>query len=207
MKLSLPSFLAWLSILSGGALSVFCNTGWLNPSHIPALSQLQPQMGTIVRDHEIPVNPEVLGDLPPETFTFQSVIGPEAQEGRLYVAYYQRARRWTGRPHDLDVCYRAMGFEELQVETWHTPSGAAVWSRIFQRDDEVVRVVHWLQKPGLLPGPEKALQRLSRLFSAGGLRQDIASVYFEFPLNSSPSKPELLSAADTLIRNLESLWQ
>jgi len=164
-------------------------------------------MEAMNREHEIPVQPEVLGDLPPESFTFQSVRGPHGQEGRLYVAYYQRARRWTGRPHDLDVCYRAMGFQQLQVEVWHTPAGASVWARTFQRGEERVKVVHWLQKPGQLPGPEKALQRLLRLFSKDGLRQDIASVYFEFPQASAPTKKEFLSAADSLIQNLENLWQ
>lgn len=199
--------LAWLSLLVGGLLSLITGTGWLNPAVTPDLQQLPKQFGPFAHEYEIEVDPIVLGDLPPEQFTFQSVVGPNGQTGNLYLAYYTRGRRWSGRPHDVNVCFRSLGFTELSVETLQTAKGAVLWSRVFANEERTVRVVHWQQKPGTAPGPQGPLHMLSRLFTPYGLRQDIASVYMEFDLESAPSGEELAAAAQELIDQLEKLWQ
>lgn len=198
--------LAWLSLALGGLLSYLCNTGMV-PTIAPDLQLLQAEMGPVVRNYEIPVEAAILGDLPPERFTFQSIAGPEGQEGRLYVAYYKRSRRWSGRPHDLDICYRSMGYSELETEQWEVPGGGLVWGRVFEKPDRKVRVVHWLQNPGLAPGPDSVIKKISRLTTAHGLRQDIASIYMEFDYEGAPSKEALSEAAQAVIDDVESLWR
>ncbi|PCJ55644.1 MAG: hypothetical protein COA70_00770 [Planctomycetota bacterium] len=199
--------LAWGLLLFGGGVSLFCNSGVLNPSVLPNLSLLEPQLGPFARDFEIEVDPELLGDLPPETFTFQNILGPDGQYGRMYIAYYSRGRRWSGRPHDLQVCYRAMGYAESGVDTLITKSGAVLWSRVFQRENQTVKVIHWLQKPGRQPKEEGFSDHLQRVFQKNGLRQDVASIYFEFDLADAPSDEAFAGAAEELIRQVESLWE
>ena len=199
--------LAWGILLLGGGISLFCNSGLLNPSVTPNLAQLQEQIGPFARDFEIEVDPELLGDLPPETFTFQNILGPDGQYGRMYIAYYSRGRRWSGRPHALEVCYRAMGYTELDVQTLSTPSGARLWSRIFERESQTVKVIHWLQKPGRLPKEESFSHHLGRIFTKNGLRQDVASIYFEFDLADAPSDEAFLAASEELIAQVEGLWE
>jgi len=199
--------LAWGLLLLGGGVSLFCNSGLLNPSVIPDLNLLEPQLGLFARDFEIEVDPELLGDLPPETFTFQNILGPDGQYGRMYIAYYSRGRRWSGRPHDLQVCYRAMGYTESDVNTLTTKSGAVLWSRVFQRENQTVKVIHWLQKPGRLPKEEGAWDHLQRVFQKNGLRQDVASIYFEFDLADAPSDEAFAGAAEELMGQVESLWE
>jgi hypothetical protein len=199
--------LAWLSLIVGGLFSLLTDTGWLNPAVAPDLQLLPKQFGSFAHNYEIEVDPIVLGDLPPERFTFQSIAGPEGQLGSLYVAYYTRGRRWSGRPHDVNVCFRSLGYTELSAELLHTAKGAILWSRVFTNEERTVRVVHWQQKPGTLPGPQGPFFMLSRLFSPYGLRQDIASAYMEFDLESAPAPEELAAAAQVLIDQLEKLWQ
>ncbi|MFK5956133.1 MAG: exosortase-associated EpsI family protein [Planctomycetota bacterium] len=199
--------LAWFLILFGGGISLLCNSGWINPSITPDLALLETQIGPFARDFEIEVDPELLGDLPPERFTFQNIIGPNGQYGRLYIAYYSRGRRWSGRPHDLQVCYRAMGYTELEVDSLKTESGAVLWSRIFQRGNQTVKVIHWLQKPGRLPKEEGVSDHLQRILTKNGLRQDVASIYFEFDLADAPSDEAFIAASDDLISQVEALWE
>lgn len=198
--------LAWGALLLGGALSYLVNTGVV-ASVPPDLTKMAPEMGSIVRNYEIEFPIEALGDLPPERFTFQSIAGPDGQEGRLFVSYYKRSRRWSGRPHDLDVCYRSMGYAERDTEVWQTPEGATLWSRIFENQERKVRVVHWLQTPGTLPGPVSLLDKLGRIGDSDGLRQDIASVYLEFELETAPDKEALVSASQAVIEDLDRLWR
>lgn len=199
--------LAWGLLLFGGGVSLFCNSGLLNPSILPDLALLDQELGPFTRDFEIEVDPELLGDLPPETFTFQNIVGPDGQFGRMYIAYYSRGRRWSGRPHDLQVCYRAMGYAELEVESLPTDSGAELWSRVFQREGQTVKVIHWLQKPGRAPKEESFSDHLGRLFTKNGLRQDVASIYFEFDLADAPSDAAYLDASVELIAQVEKLWE
>ncbi|MHC4823528.1 MAG: exosortase-associated EpsI family protein [Planctomycetota bacterium] len=198
--------IAWLALVAGGALSLLCNSGWVNPSQVPELHDIHAEMGPLKANYTIDVDPGILGDLPPEAFLFQSLAGPDGQEGRLYIAYYTRGRRWSGRPHDVDVCYRSMGYQELSAHQIETPSGSILWSRVFERGDETKRVVHWLQKPGRAPGPESVWDLLWLLGSPSGLRQDIASIYLEFDLETAPSETDLADAAQALIEEVETLW-
>jgi hypothetical protein len=199
--------IAWLSLIAGGLLSLVTDTGLLNPAVTPDLTQLHAQMGDFERNFEIEVDPIVLGDLPPERYTFQSIAGPDNQEGRLYIAYYTRGRRWSGRPHDVDVCFRSLGFQELETSTLTTSSGAVLWSRIFANEEDTVRVVHWQQRPGVLPGPQGPFHMISRLFAAQGLRQDIASIYMEFSVDDAPAEADYAAAAQVVIDQIEELWQ
>jgi hypothetical protein len=203
----LAPILAWGLLLIGGCFSAFCNTGILNPSILPDLALLDQELGPFTRDSEIEVDPELLGDLPPESFTFQSILGPDGQFGHMYIAYYSRGRRWSGRPHDLQVCYRAMGYTELEVNTLPTSSGAKLWSRVFQRGSQTVKVIHWLQKPGRLPKEEDIADHIKLLFSKNGMRQDVASIYFEFDLVDAPSDADFLAASEKLIAQVETLWK
>lgn len=207
MKLTrlLPK-VAWTSLILGGLTSILTDTGWLNTPISPDFSQLQEQLGPLNRKFEIEVDPAVLGDCPPERFSFQSVIGPDSQDGVLYIAYYQRGRRWSGRPHDVNVCYRSMGYKETDARLIQTVEGAQLWSRVFENDSRKVRVVHWLQRPGVVPGDESALTSLKMLFSPQGVRQDIASAYFEFDLDGAPTEAQLAAGAQALIEQLEILW-
>ena len=198
--------LAWSSLALGAVLSYLCNTGMV-PSVAPDLDAMAPTMGPIERNYEIEFPIAALGDLPPERFTFQSIAGPDGQEGRLFLSYYERSRRWSGRPHDLDVCYRSMGYAELETEIWKTPSGATLWARVFENQQRKVRVVHWLQTPGTPPGPVSLLDKLSRITDSQGLRQDIASIYLEFDLETAPDKAALIAASEAVIDDLEILWR
>jgi hypothetical protein len=202
----LPKF-AWLSLTIGGLLSLGTQSGWLKSPIVPDLQEIPSQMGPIKRNYEIEVDPIILGDLPPERYSFQSIQGPDGQEGCMYIAYYTRGRRWSGRPHDVNVCFRSLGFDELQTETLQTASGAILWSRIFHNEERTVRVVHWQQRPGVLPGSQGPLHILRRLFSPNGLRQDIASIYLEFDLDTAPLDKDLAAAAQVIIDQIEQLWQ
>jgi hypothetical protein len=106
----------------------------------------------------------------------------------------------------VDVCFRALGWNELDSRPIETPSGAKLQLTDFQREEEQIRVVYWQQRPSLQPGSQSASQHLARLGTVDALRQDIASVYFEFPVTSAPTDHEFSLAADALILSLESLW-
>ncbi|MCP4093304.1 MAG: hypothetical protein GY747_07635 [Planctomycetes bacterium] len=204
--LSLLPKIAWTSLLLGGAMSLMTDTGWMNTPVTPDLSQLE-DFGPVKRNYEIEVDPAILGDFPPERFTFQSIAGPDGQEGRMYIAYYKRGRRWSGRPHDVNVCYRSMGFKELDAKVLKSTEGAELWSRVFQSETRTVRVVHWLQRPGILPGAESPLTSLKMMATPEGVRQDISSAYFEFDLEGAPSEEQLAESAQVVINQLEDLWK
>ena len=124
----------------------------------------------------------------------------------MYLAYFERGLRWSGYPHPVDICYRSLGFEDLDARVLWTQAGARLSVHDFDREGEQVRVLHWQQRPSLVPGTEDAGALLGRLRTVDGLRQDVASIYFEFPLAGAPSDAELASAAADLIPALESLW-
>jgi uncharacterized protein DUF3485 len=199
--------LSWFSLIAGGLLSLITSTGWFNPAVTPDLQKFPAQMGPFLRNYEIEVDPLILGDLPPERYSFQSIAGPDGQEGRLYIAYYARSRRWSGRPHDVNVCFRSQGFEEFQTETLLTTRGAVLWSRVFRKPEREVRVVHWQQRPGTLPSPREPFDTLRRLLTPQGLRQDVASIYLEFDLDTAPQDKDLAAASQAIIDQIEQLWQ
>jgi hypothetical protein len=133
----------------------------------------------------------------------------QGREGRLFLAYYARAQRWSGRPHDLEKCYAAAGWSEREahrLEGAHHP-----WSRLFERpgaegEREAVRVVHWLERPGpdedrLAPG-----ELLSRLVGGNGFRPDVVSAYFEFAADDAPGDQAAAAAVAALSAALEDAW-
>jgi hypothetical protein len=206
---SLLRILAFLTLGLGGAIAWGSSTGILNPRVEPALEELPLQFGPLrhVLTHD--VDSGLLGDLPPDLFTFQDLSDEAGNVGKLYIAYYKRGRRWSGRPHDLTICYRAIGYDMLGGRLRRLGDGSEVWMRRFTstKTGEEITVVHWLQRPGLLPGHDGAADYLGRMTSLQGLRQDVASVYLEFPSAAMPGEQQLLDAAQAVIDSLATVWK
>ena len=197
---------AWALLLSAGALAHLVSLGTVNPSVEPDLGQVQEAIGPIQLGEIYEVDPLDLGALPPTTLLFQQLRTSTGGEGRMYIAYFERGLRWSGYPHAVDVCFRSLGWEDLAARTLQTSSGARLSLHDFDREGEQVRVLHWQQRPSLVPGSENASALLGRLRTVDGLRQDVASIYFEFPLADAPSDAELIEAAESLIQTLDTLW-
>ena len=197
---------SWLLLFCAGTLSHLSSRGVLNPTVMPNLEGLPYQFGSLTRGDLYEVDPLAMGSLPPDRFLYQEVLTPAGASGLCYLAYFERGKRWSGYPHNVDVCFRSLGWNELDSRAIETPGGAKLQLTDFQREEEQIRVVYWQQRPSLLPGSQSASQHLARLGSVDVLRQDIASVYFEFPVTSAPTDEEFGLAADALILSLESLW-
>lgn len=205
MKNPLPLF-AISALLLGGVISWGSSTGLLNPGAEPDLEALPVQFGPLHRTTIYQVDSGLLGDLPPDRFTFQEIEDEEGHSGKLYIAYYHRGRRWSGRPHELTICYRAIGYDYLGGTTRELADGSIVrWSTFTRKGEEIV-VVHWLQRPGLQPGHESASDYLGRMTTLDGLRQDVASVYLEFPAAAAPPEAALLDAAEAVSHSLAQVW-
>lgn len=197
---------AWVLLLSAGALAHLVSLGTVNPSVEPDLTKVQGSLGPIELGEVYQVDPLDLGALPPTTLLFQQLKTAQGSEGRMYVAYFERGLRWSGYPHAVDVCFRSLGWEDLASRKLETSSGARLSLHDFDREGEQVRLLHWQQRPSLVPGTEDAAALLGRLRTVDGLRQDVASIYFEFPLAEAPSDEELIEAAENLIQHLDALW-
>lgn len=191
----------------GGAISWGSSTGLLNPGAEPQLDQLPKQFGALEHVITYEVDSGLLGDLPPDRFTFQDLKDEQGNIGKLYVAYYRRGRRWSGRPHELTICYRAMGYHMLGGVERPLADGSRVRWTTFTKEGKEIQVVHWLQRPGLQPGHDSAGDYLGRMTSLDGLRQDVASVYLEFPVEASPSDEVLLEAAQAVSDALAASWK
>jgi uncharacterized protein DUF3485 len=198
--------LAWLLLFCAGTLSHLSSRGILNPTVMPKLESLPSHFGPLSRAESYELDPLSLGSIAPDRFLYQEVLTPAGDSGLCYLAYFERGKRWSGYPHNVDVCYRSLGWSELDSRIIETPGGARLQLTDFQREDKQIRVVYWQQRPSLLPGFQTAAQHLARLGSLDALRQDIASVYFEFPVSSAPTDEEFGLAAHALILSLESLW-
>ncbi|MSR61558.1 MAG: exosortase-associated EpsI family protein [Planctomycetes bacterium] len=195
---------AWLALFAGAGFTFLVERGYLGAAVAPDLALLPAHIGTLEVLEEIPLEPGSLGTQPPERYAFRRVLDARGAEGRLFVAYYARAQRWSGRPHDVEKCYAALGWQELEARRLveaHRP-----WSRLFEREGETIRVVHWLERPGPDEDQLEWRQLGSRLSSLRGFRPDVASVYLEFPAAAAPSDAEAEQAADELSRALEQLW-
>jgi len=199
--------LAIASLVLGGTITWGSATGWLNPGQNLPLSALGQQFGPLhsVLIHD--VDSGLLGDLPPDSFTFQTVQDDADREGLLYIAYYRRSRRWSGRPHELTICYRAIGYDLLDGRQLQTAAGSRYWLHHFSREGKEVQVLHWLQRPGMLPGEEGVLDHLKRIFSPQGLRQDVVSAYLEFPVEAGLGEDTLLLAATAISEDLAEIWK
>jgi hypothetical protein len=204
--------LPWLALYLCAGFSCLVESGALGRAVAPDLARLPSRLGTLEVLEELPVDPAAFGKQPPERTTFRRVRDAHGREGRLFVAYYERAQRWSGRPHDLEKCYAAQGWQEREAH--RLEHAHRLWSRLFARagegeaedDAKAIRVLHWLE----LPGPDR--DRLdwrelrSRVASGRGFRQDVASVYLEFPADAAPDERELVTAVSALSAALEGLW-
>lgn len=197
---------AWTALALGGALSWGTATGFLNPVAAPALDDLPAQLGLLSTLAVFEVDPGLLGEWPPDGFTYRRVADPAGREGLLYAAWFERGRRWSGRPHELEICYQVAGWEpETRRRLW-TAAGASFTAQDFHSDQGRIRVFHWTQQPGLAPGSESVGGYLRRMMGPSRLRQDMASIYLEFPLEQAPEDAVAAEAAGLLMDWLETAW-
>ncbi len=198
------SVLPWLALYLCAAFSFSIERGLLGAAHAPELGDLPTRLGTLTLGPELELEPGALGNQPPERYAFRLVEDELGNQGRLFVAYYQRAQRWSGRPHDVEKCYAALGWKEREahrLEEAHRP-----WSRRFERDGRMIRVVHWLERPGPDEDRLDLRQLCARLASGRGFRPDVASIYLEFEDDFAPGDAEAAAAVAALSRALEELW-
>ena len=197
---TLSSALLLLSAGFAGAVE----QGLLARARCPDLATLPAELGPLTLGPEIPFDPAALGETPPEAFTFRAVTDAEGRAGQLFIAYYARAQRWSGRPHDVDRCFTALGYTEREVHTLdeaHRP-----WSRRFEQDGQAIRVVHWLERPGDDANALGLAPLVARLVDGSGFRPDVCSVYFEFPADAAPDDGEAAAAVAALSRTLDVRW-
>ena len=197
-------FASWLLLFVSGAFSLLIESGLVCAPVAPDLARLPARLGAFELGPELAFDPSSLGEQPPERYTFRSVQDGQGHEGRLFIGYYRRAQRWSGRPHDLDKCYAAQGWEEREahrLDEAHRP-----WSRLFEREGTAVRVVHWLERPGADDDALDGRELAARLGSLRGFRPDVASIYFEFAADATPAEAALAGAVHALSATLETLW-
>lgn len=199
---------AWLTLYVCAGFAGLVEAGLLGRAVAPDLAGLPARIGPLELVEELPLDPATLGEQPPERSAFLRVRDARGHEGRLFLAYYARAQRWSGRPHDVEKCYAALGWQERsahRLDEAHRP-----WSRLFVRageqGEESIRVVHWLERPG--PDQDRLAPRelVARLSSARGFRPDVVSLYLEFPAGAEPDDAECAAVAAELSRLLESRW-
>lgn len=199
--------MAWILVALGGLATWGAATGVLNPRRTPALEELADPAGALRTLRAYDVDYGLLGDQPPDAWSFRRIGDGAGHEGLLYVAYFERGRRWSGRPHELSVCYRANGWTPIGAgQELRTSQGARAQVHRFERDGDRIRVIHWVQTPGLLPGSESFAGYLRRIFGPARLRQDVASVYLEFPDSQTPGEAVLQEAVGAWMVSLEALW-
>ena len=144
--------LAWLALTLAGTLTWLVGNGEVAASRAPDLAGLPTELGALALGEDVAFDASLLGEAPPDRWTYRRVDGgTTAEPGRLYLAYFLRGKRWSGRPHPVEVCYDALGWEELEAHLVETDRGSVFWSRRFQREGREVRVFHWLQRPGRRP--------------------------------------------------------
>ncbi|HEX6883354.1 MAG TPA: exosortase-associated EpsI family protein [Planctomycetota bacterium] len=202
--------LGWSLCYAGALLACLMESGVLASARAPDLARLPRELGPLTRLAELDFDPTALGATPPERHSFQAVRDAAGREGRLFLAYYERAQRWSGRPHDLELCYAAAGWRESEahrLDEAHRP-----WSRLFEREGadgarEAVRVVHWLERPGPDEDRVSLLELGRRLFSGNGLRPDVIAAYFEFPADAAPPDADAARAVAALSAALEDAWR
>lgn len=201
-------FLPWLALYVCAAFSCLVEGGCLGQPVAPDLARLPARLGPLELLEEIPLEPGALGEQPPERAAYRRVRDSRGHEGRLFLAYYERAQRWSGRPHDVEKCFAALGWEEREAE--RLDGAYRLWSRLFVRAEvertESIRVLHWLERPG--PDRERFSWRElgARVVSLRGFRPDVASAYLEFPAGGAPDEAECVAAVRALSEALEGLW-
>jgi hypothetical protein len=199
----LLSVLSWLAFALAGAFSWLVDGGILIRPVPPELAGLPERLAGFELGAELPIEPGALGDLPPERTSYRRVRDAAGNEGVLFVAYYLRSRRASGRPHDVDLCYRSLGWQEQEARELEP----GLWSRRLEREGRTVRVVHWLEHPGDEAAGLTPRAIVARLSSPRGLRPDVASIYFEFDAGAAPDEQAFVDAAHALSASLETLWR
>jgi hypothetical protein len=199
--------ISWALLILAGLLANGNALGWIGRAVPPDLGRLAGRSyGEFAPLERIAVAPESLGDLPPERWLFHSYATPGGAEGVMFAAYYLQDRRWSGRPHPVEVCFVADGWSLDDRRVLHASSGARYDARHLTRGERRILVVHWTQHPGALPGEDflRALRR--RASGASGLRRDVLSVYWEFELDTAPPDAALTAACEELREAVEALW-
>jgi len=200
----LLSSLSCASLFLAAAFAGAVELGLLARARTPDLVTLPHALGPLTLGREIPFDVAALGETPPEAFTFRTVTDAAGHEGRLFVAYYARAQRWSGRPHDVERCFTAMGYAEREVAT--LPEAHRPWSRRFEQDGASIRVVHWLERPGADANELGLAPLLARRADGSGFRPDVCSIYFEFDEQARPDEAQLVAAVTELSRAIDARW-
>lgn len=199
--------LPWLALYLCAAFSFLVEGGHFGQPVAPDLARLPARLGPLELLEEFPLDALALGEQPPERATYRRVR-VRGHEGRLFLAYYERAQRWSGRPHDVEKCFAALGWQEREAH--RIDQAHRLWSRLFERESvgerEAIRVVHWLERPGSDRERFTWRELASRLGSLRGFRPDVASVYLEFPADAAPDEDACLAAVDALSQALEERW-
>ncbi len=196
--------LPWFALYLCAGFSFLIERGLFGAAVAPDLARLPTRIGPFELLAELSIEEGALGTEPPERHAFRLVRDAHGNEGHLFIAYYARAQRWSGRPHDVEKCFEALGWRERearQLGEAHHP-----WTRHFERDGKTIRVVHWLERPGPDDDRLDARELAARLASGRGFRPDVASIYFEFPSDAAPDDAESAAAVAALSRTLETLW-
>lgn len=202
--MGLLSTLSVSALLLSAGFAGAVEAGLLARAACPDLATLPTTLGPLTLGPEIPFDPAALGETPPEAFTFRAVRDADGREGQLFIAYYARAQRWSGRPHDVDRCFTALGYVEREVHALdeaHRP-----WSRRFEQDGQAIRVVHWLERPGADANSLGPAALVARLVDGSGFRPDVCSVYFEFPAEAAPDDAAAAAAVTALSQALDARW-
>ena len=200
--------LPWLALYLSAALSFLVEGGFLGKPVAPDLARLPGRIGPLEILEEFVLEPGTLGEQPPERASFRRVRDQDGHEGKLFVAYYERAQRWSGRPHDVEKCFEALGWQEREAH--RLDQAHRLWARLFVREHagepEAIRIVHWLERPGPDRDRFDPRELWSRIASRHGFRPDVAAVYLEFPAEAAPSEADCGAAVSALSAALEGLW-
>jgi hypothetical protein len=199
---------AWIALLLAGLLSILVDRGILGRPIPPDLTRLPEQLGSLHLVETIPIPPEALGEYPPERYHFGRWQDTDGRSGLLYLAWYQRGRRWSGRPHATEYCFRADGWRDIEGHRLRRSDGQELWSRRFEREERQIRVLHWLEQPGRGRGESLTTRIANRVLPhrESALRQDMAAIYWEFETDACPSEEELIASSEAVSRSLRELW-
>jgi hypothetical protein len=200
--------LAWCLLALAGLLANGTELGFFGRPVPPNLERLAGRsFGAFAPVETIAVAPENLGDQPPLRRLFHSYRAPDGAQGVMFAAYYPKDRRWSGRPHPVELCFAADGWALGEQRVLRAASGALYRSSELSRSEQRIRLVHWLQHPGALPG-EGLLESLRRRVSrASALRRDVLSVYWEFDSDAAPSDEVMTAACEQMREAVEALWR
>ncbi len=197
------STVAWLLFALAALASWLVDGGFLVRAVPPDLGRLPARIGPLALGEALPVEPGALGDLAPERWAYRRAEDAQGNPGVLYVAYYARSRRWSGRPHDVDACYRSLGWRQREAREL----APGLWARRFEQDGAAIQVVHWLEHPGAEARGLDLGALGKRLLAPRGLRPDAASIYLELDAGHAVTDAGFVAAARELSAALEELWR